>query len=148
MNTPVPAKAQPNLNVPFFWPVQLASSMAEQGMALLARNVKFADEELRLHDGSIKPMLATAHSVRLKLRTLDLCDYSAPGCQGHPHPGQRALCRPYLDDRRLPRRPELDADAEKQRRRPVVPHRLAQRHAGHERPRSRPIPRRLSRLHR
>ena len=84
MNTPSPGKVQPSLDVPFFWPVQLASSMAEQGMELAARNVKFLDEELRLHDGSIKPRLATAHSVRLKLRTLDLCDYSAPGAKGIP----------------------------------------------------------------
>ncbi len=77
------AASAPNVNVPFFWPVQLAASMAEQGLELYARNVKFLDEELRLH-GGIKPRLATAHSVRLTLRTLDLCDYSAPDAQGIP----------------------------------------------------------------
>jgi len=77
------AAPAPNVNVPFFWPMQLAASLAEQGLELYARNVKFLDEELRLH-GGIKPRLATAHSVRLKLRTLDLCDYSAPDAQGIP----------------------------------------------------------------
>ncbi len=70
-------------NVPFFWPVTMAAQMAEQELDLVAHNVKFLDEELRLH-GGIKPSLATAHDVRLKLRTLDLCDYSAPGAKGIP----------------------------------------------------------------
>lgn len=75
--------APPNLNVPFFWPVQLASDMATQGLELVARNVKFLAEEERLH-GGIRPRLATAHRVRLKLRTLILCDYSAPRAKGTP----------------------------------------------------------------
>ncbi|MGC9162444.1 MAG: alpha/beta fold hydrolase [Thiomonas sp.] len=73
----------PLINVPLFWPMQLAASMTAQGLELVARNVKFLDEELRLH-GGIKPRLATAHSVRLKLRTLDLCDYSAASAKGIP----------------------------------------------------------------
>lgn len=73
----------PNLNVPFFWPVQLAADMAKQGLDLVARNVKFLTEEERLHVG-IKPRLATAHTMRLHLRTLTLCDYSAPGAKGTP----------------------------------------------------------------
>ncbi|MCW8807850.1 MAG: alpha/beta fold hydrolase [Rhodanobacter sp.] len=73
----------PNLNVPFFWPVNLAADMAEQGLELAARNVKFLNEEMRLH-GGIKPSLASVHEVRLKLRTLDLCEYSAPGATGIP----------------------------------------------------------------
>ncbi|SBP89378.1 alpha/beta fold hydrolase [Thiomonas delicata] len=72
-----------NINSAFFWPVQLAADLAEQGLELAARNVKFLDEEARLH-GGLKPRLATAHSVRLALRTLNLCDYSAPGAPGLP----------------------------------------------------------------
>ena len=64
MSDPKPTPAKPNLNVPFFWPLQLATDMAEQGMELAARNVKFLDEELLLH-GGIKPKLATEHTVRL-----------------------------------------------------------------------------------
>ncbi len=75
--------APANLNVPFFWPVQLAADMAKQGLELVARNVKFLAKEERLH-GGMKPRLATAHTMRLKLRTLVLCDYSTPGANGTP----------------------------------------------------------------
>lgn len=77
------AGTRPNLTVPFFWPVNLAADMAEQELDLMARNVRFLDEEMRLH-GGIKPRLATAHEVRLKLRTLDLCDYSTASASGIP----------------------------------------------------------------
>jgi Poly-beta-hydroxyalkanoate depolymerase len=50
---------------------------------MAARNVKFLDEEMRLH-GGLKPKLATAHNLRLKLRTLDLCDYSAHEAKATP----------------------------------------------------------------
>lgn len=73
----------PNVNVPIFWPAQLAADMADQGLDLLARNVKFLTEESRLH-GGLRPHLATAHTERLKLRTLTLCDYSTPNAQGIP----------------------------------------------------------------
>ncbi|TAN07631.1 MAG: alpha/beta fold hydrolase [Rhodanobacteraceae bacterium] len=77
MPTRKSAHPNPIFNVPFFWPVLMAARMAEEGLELAVHNVKFLDEELRLH-GGLKPRLATAHRVRLKLRTLDLCDYSAP----------------------------------------------------------------------
>ncbi len=83
MSTPRSTGPVPNINVPLFWPMQLAASLIEQSLELAARNVKFLDEELRLH-GGIKPRLATAHSVRLKLRTLDLCDYSTSAANGLP----------------------------------------------------------------
>ena len=73
----------PNINVPFFWPLQLAAGLMEQGLELSAHNLKFMDEEIKLH-GGIKPKLATAHCQRLKLRTLTLCDYSAEQPQGTP----------------------------------------------------------------
>lgn len=78
-----PAHKTLNINVPFFWPVTIAEDMAEQGLQLVSHNVKFLDEELRLH-GGIKPALATAHRIHLKLRTLDLCDYSVPHARGIP----------------------------------------------------------------
>ena len=73
----------PNINVPFFWPLQLAAGLMAQGLQLSAHNLKFMDEEIKLH-GGIKPKLATAHGQRLKLRTLTLCDYSAEQPQGTP----------------------------------------------------------------
>lgn len=75
--------SSPILGSAFFWPVQLATDLAEQGLELAARNVKFLDEEARMH-GGLKPRLATAHTVHLRLRTLDLCDYSAKGAKGLP----------------------------------------------------------------
>ena len=83
MTTPRHAAPVPNINAPLFWPMQLAASLAGQGLELAARNVKFLGKEVRLH-GGIKPKLATAHTQRLKLRTLDLCDYSAPAANGIP----------------------------------------------------------------
>ena len=73
----------PNINVPLFWPALMAADMARQGLELVARNVRFLEEETRLH-GGIKPRLATAHGTRLELRTLRLCDYSAPRAAGLP----------------------------------------------------------------
>lgn len=83
MNATKPTAVQSNINVPFFWPMQLAADMVEQGLDLAARNVKFVEEEILLH-GGIKPHLATPHSVRLQLRTLDLCDYSGVAAEGIP----------------------------------------------------------------
>ncbi len=71
------------LNVPFFWPVQLAADMVSEGLELASRNVRFLAEEARLH-GGIQPRLATPHGIRIKLRTLDLCDYSGPRGAGLP----------------------------------------------------------------
>ena len=78
-----PSHTQPNINVPLFWPALMAQDMARQGLELVARNVRFLEEESRLH-GGIKPRLASAHEVRLKLRTLSLCDYSDAGAAGLP----------------------------------------------------------------
>ncbi len=98
--------AAPHINVPFFWPVTLATDMTEQGLELISRNVRFLDEELRLH-GGIKPALATAHSIRLKLRTLDLCDYSVPHARGiptlvdAPYAGHTSMIADYHDGQSL-----------------------------------------------
>ena len=75
--------AAPNINVPLFWPALMAAEMTREGLELAVRNVRFLEEETRLH-GGIKPRLATAHTVRMRLRTLSLCDYSAEGAPGLP----------------------------------------------------------------
>ena len=48
----------------------MAAETAEQGLDLVAHNVRFLDEELRLH-GNTRPRLATTHRVRLTLHALD-----------------------------------------------------------------------------
>ncbi len=96
----------PTLNVPFFWPVQLAADMVKQGLELAARNVRFAAEEERLRHG-LAPRLATEHSVRLRLRTLTLCDYSATGAAGTPtlviapYAGHTSMIADYHDGQSL-----------------------------------------------
>ncbi|MBS0325822.1 MAG: alpha/beta fold hydrolase [Proteobacteria bacterium] len=96
----------PTLNVPFFWPVQLAADMVKQGLDLAARNVRFVAEEERLH-GGLEPRLATGHSNRLRLRTLTLCDYSAAGASGTPtlviapYAGHTSMIADYHDGQSL-----------------------------------------------
>ncbi len=50
----------------------------KQGADLFDRNVRFAEEELKLH-GGVEPRLATPNTVRLDLRTMVLRDYGTPG---------------------------------------------------------------------
>jgi poly(3-hydroxyalkanoate) synthetase len=65
-------------SVPAFWPMAMATEWIEQGAKLFDRNVRFAEEELKLH-GGIKPQLATPNTVRLDLRSMSLRDYGMPG---------------------------------------------------------------------
>ncbi len=44
------------LSVPAFWP--MATAMMEEESELYARNVKFAEEEIKIHD-ELRPKLAT-----------------------------------------------------------------------------------------
>ena len=46
----------PNINVPFFWPLQLAAGLMAQGLELSAHNLKFMDEEIKLHGGINRPL--------------------------------------------------------------------------------------------
>lgn len=105
MKTPT-APAAPNINVPLFWPALMAADMARQGLELVARNVRFLEEETRLH-GGIAPRLASAHTLRLRLRTLDLCDYSDAGAKGlptlvvAPYAGHTSMIADYHDGQSL-----------------------------------------------
>jgi hypothetical protein len=63
------------LSVPAFWPMAMATPMFEQGTALYAKNLKFVDEEIKIHD-ELRPTLATPNQVRLDLRTMVLRDYA------------------------------------------------------------------------
>ncbi len=49
----------------------MAATMFEEGTELYARNLKFDEEEFKIH-GELRPKLATANQVRLVLRTLVL----------------------------------------------------------------------------
>jgi poly(3-hydroxyalkanoate) synthetase len=85
-------------SVPAFWPMAMAASLAEQGAELYARNLKFVDEEIKIHD-ELRPMLATPNTVRLDLRTMKLRDYGKPGgiptLVDAPYAGHTAMISDY-----------------------------------------------------
>ena len=71
--------SEPSLmSVPAFWPIAMAAELAGQEMDLLARNLKFVEEEIKI-DGGLRPRLATPNTLRLDLRTMALRDYGRPG---------------------------------------------------------------------
>jgi poly(3-hydroxyalkanoate) synthetase len=86
------------LSVPVFWPIALAASLVQEGAELYARNLKFAEEEIKIH-GNLKPVLATPNRVRLDLRTMVLRDYGEPGgiptLVDAPYAGHTAVIADY-----------------------------------------------------
>jgi polyhydroxyalkanoate depolymerase len=85
-------------SVPAFWPMAMAADLAEQGLELYARNLKFVDEEIKIHD-ELRPKLATPNEVRLDLRTMKLRDYGKPGSVptlvDAPHAGHTSMIADY-----------------------------------------------------
>jgi poly(3-hydroxybutyrate) depolymerase len=69
--------------VPLFWPMVAATQMAERGLELQAKNLKFLAEEVKIHH-QLKPKLATANRILLDLRTMLFRDYSAREAKGLP----------------------------------------------------------------
>ena len=86
------------MSVPAFWPMAMATALFEEGAELYAKNLKFVDEEIKIHHG-LRPTLATPNLARLDLRTMVLREYGKAGgiptLIDAPHAGQR-------HDRRLP----------------------------------------------
>ncbi len=85
-------------SVPAFWPMAMAASLLENGVELSAKNLKFVDEEIRIHD-ELRPKLATPNAVRLDLRTMLLRDYGEPSGMATlidaPHAGHTAMIADY-----------------------------------------------------
>jgi polyhydroxyalkanoate depolymerase len=85
-------------SVPAFWPMAMAAALAEEGGELYARNLKFVEEEIKIHD-ELRPKLATANQVRLDLRTMLLREYGTPGgiatLVDAPHAGHTAMIADY-----------------------------------------------------
>jgi polyhydroxyalkanoate depolymerase len=94
--SPVPQTRVPS--VPAFWPVVTAAAMAEAGMEILAKNLAFVEEEIKIH-GELRPELATPNVVRLDLRTMVLRDYGRPEkiptVIDAPHAGHTAMIADY-----------------------------------------------------
>lgn len=98
----MPKKSAALPSVPALWPITMAASMMEQGAELFARNIRFTEEEIRIHD-ELRPVLATPNTARLELRTMTLRDYGdAAGKKGGiptlvdaPHAGHTAMIADY-----------------------------------------------------
>ena len=85
-------------SVPAFWPMAMAAALLEEGAELYADNLKFVEEEIKIH-GELRPKLATPNTVRLDLRTMVLRDYGKPGgiptLVDAPHAGHTATIADY-----------------------------------------------------
>jgi len=86
------------MSVPAFWPMAMATAMMEEGTELYAKNIKFAEEEIKIHD-ELRPKLATPNRARFDLRTMVLRDYGKPGgiptLIDAPHAGHTAMIADY-----------------------------------------------------
>ena len=86
------------MSIPAFWPMAMAATMMEEGTELYAKNLKFAEEEIKIHD-ELRPKLATPNQARLDLRTMVLRDYGKPGgvptLVDAPHAGHTAMIADY-----------------------------------------------------
>ncbi|HAE50156.1 MAG: esterase [Tistrella sp.] len=85
--------------VPAFWPLAMANDMLQQGLELYARNAKFVEEEIRIHD-DLRPKLATPSRLRLDLRTMALREYGRQGkgmptLVNAPYAGHTAMIADY-----------------------------------------------------
>jgi polyhydroxyalkanoate depolymerase len=81
----------------------MAAAWAEQGTDQLLRELKFTEEEIKLH-GSLRPQLATAHTTRFELRTVALREYGTslrgtsrglPTIVDAPYAGHSAMIADY-----------------------------------------------------
>lgn len=85
-------------SVPAFWPMLMATQLFDEGAEVYAKNLKFADEEVRIHD-ELRPTLATRNKARLNLRTMVLREYGKgggiPTLIDAPHAGHTAMIADY-----------------------------------------------------
>lgn len=64
------------MSAPAFWPMAMASALMQEGSALVAKNLQFVDEEIRIHSHP-RPDLAKGKFVALG-RELHLRNITAP----------------------------------------------------------------------
>lgn len=86
-------------SVPVFWPMVMAAQLAEAGEEIIARNIKFIDEEVKIEE-KLHPKLATPNEARLNLRTMVLRDYGKPNkgiptLVDAPYAGHTAMIADY-----------------------------------------------------
>ena len=92
-------KAWPGISVPMMWPMAAAAQLAERGLDLYAKNLKFIAEEQKIRH-ELRPKLATNNRVALGLRTMDFRDYSTgaagiPTIVDAPYAGHSAMIADY-----------------------------------------------------
>ena len=94
----------PLLSVPAVWPITMAAALAEAGVEVYAKNLRFVEEEIKI-DSGLRPQLATPNVVRLDLRTMVLRDYGRPGAiptlVDAPHAGHTAMIADYFKGQSL-----------------------------------------------
>src|SRR5208337_2195167 len=94
-----PAKASELslVSVPAFWPLAMAADFAGMKAELDAKNLRFLEEEIKIH--GLRPKPATPNTVRLDLRTMVLRDYGKPGglptLVDAPYAGHTAIVADY-----------------------------------------------------
>src|SRR5579875_3905945 len=70
------------LGVPAFWPMTMAAAMAEAESEVIAKNIKFVEEEIKIH-AERRPQPATPNKIRLDLRTMLLRAYGEESAFPH-----------------------------------------------------------------
>lgn len=85
-------------SVPAFWPMSMAACLVENGLELYAKNIRFLEEEAKLH-AHLRPKLATSNTTRLDLRSMTLRDYgnidAFPTLVDAPYAGHTAVIADY-----------------------------------------------------
>ncbi len=86
------------ISVPAFWPMVMAAELMKTGTELLAKNLKFVDEEIKIHEEQ-RPTVATPNVARLDLRTMILREYGRAGgiptLVHAPYAGHSAMIADY-----------------------------------------------------
>jgi polyhydroxyalkanoate depolymerase len=78
LDIPTPHSRKSPPCIPAFWPMAMAAALAREGTELLAKNLRFVEEEIKIR-GEHRPKLATPNVIRLDLRTMALRDYGRQG---------------------------------------------------------------------
>lgn len=86
------------LGVPAFWPMTMAAALAEAESEVIAKNIKFVEEEIKIH-AERRPQPATPNKIRLDLRTMLLRAYGEesafPTLVVAPYAGHTAVIADY-----------------------------------------------------
>jgi polyhydroxyalkanoate depolymerase len=92
------------ISVPAFWPMVMAAELMKTGTQTLAKNLKFVDEEIKIHEKQ-RPAVATPNVVRLDLRTMTLREYGRPAgiptLIDAPYAGHSAMIADYAKGQSL-----------------------------------------------